>query len=91
MVYRYHITTTPDLQEWGVMDRYWADYCALPDKETGELRMLRWRSREAAEAWMFKCRQLWQVWEDRMLSTKEHYPPAGWRPAPPEISPWTRL
>jgi hypothetical protein len=82
---RYVITQLPDSsRKWAVLDRDLYGYCTLPDDPAAErpnLLPLEWNSRAAAEAWLFRC---FQVWAAGLVPA-----PEGWRPWPPgEQSPW---
>lgn len=82
---RYRITLTRDGQKFGILDRVKYDYCGLPD-EDGKILPLEWATRHSAESWLQKCYRIWQTWE----GTADGPPPEGWRPRPPEPSPFDR-
>jgi hypothetical protein len=80
---RYRVVLTPDASAFGILDREMYDYCGLPD-EDGRPKRLTWKTREQAEEWLIRCYHAWKRWED----SREVTPPAGWRPKPPEPSPF---
>jgi hypothetical protein len=78
---RYHVTMTPDRRSWAILDRTLFGYCTLPDDgDPASLLPLEWKNRAAAEAWLNRCRMAWQAGTVPA--------PEGWRPLPPELSPW---
>jgi hypothetical protein len=82
---RYRVTLTRDGQRFGILDREVYDYCGL-QVEDGTILALEWATRGSAEAWLQKCYRLWQTWEGDGAGTV----PKGWRPRPPETSPFDR-
>lgn len=82
---RYRIVLTRDGQNFGILDRERYEYCGLPD-EDGKILALEWPIRAGAEAWLNQCYRLWRAWEGNGAGTA----PKGWRPRPPETSPFDR-
>jgi hypothetical protein len=80
---RYRIAPTRDAQKFGILDRETYEYCGLQN-EDGDVVPLEWAIRAAAEAWLQRCYRTWQTWED----TAAGIAPKGWRPHPPEVSPF---
>lgn len=86
---RYRVTLTPDGQMFGILDREQYDWCGLPD-EDGNVQRLEWKAKPSAEAWLQMCYRLWQIWESDGGGKTAGTPPKGWRPRPPETSPFDR-
>lgn len=80
---RYRITLTRDGRAFGILDREVYDFCGLPDEE-GTVHPLQWQSRASAQAWLTKCYIAWRAWEGSGAGVV----PKGWRPRPPETSPF---
>jgi hypothetical protein len=80
---RYTPFLTPDRQRWVIFDWWLYGYCTLPDGN-GNLLPLEWKTSAGAEAWLFRCRQLWGAGSVPA--------PDGWerKPEPIETSPWDR-
>lgn len=82
---RYRITLTPEGTAFAILDREQYDFCGLPD-EDGRPKRLEFKLRPEAEHWLHTCYEMWRAWEKDRAGT----PPEGWRPAPPEPSPFDR-
>lgn len=77
---RYQIQMLPTEPTYVIYDNELDGYCTLRT-EGDNLLPLEWRSREGAEAWLWKCRALWAA---RTVPA-----PRGWRSwTPPLVSPW---
>jgi hypothetical protein len=82
---RYRVTITPSADGFVILDRERYDFCGLPD-ENGRVQPLKWKTRGLAEAWLDQCYRTWSQWEGNGEGT----PPKGWRPRPPQVSPFDR-
>jgi hypothetical protein len=81
---RYRVAETPDQRRWGILDLDLFAYCTLPDDPAADcpnLLPVEFRSKEAADDWMQRC---YRQWEAGTVPV-----PEGWRPLPPEASPWS--
>ena len=80
---RYRVVLTPDGAHFGILDREQYDYCGFPD-ESGRAERLTFKFKEDAQLWLTRCYRAWEQWE----AAKKGTPPKGWRPKPPEPSPF---
>lgn len=86
---RYTVTTTPGLRGYGILDRELYGFCTLAD-ENKNLIPLEWPQKGSAEAWLERCYRTWERWERETNINFVKAVPSGWRPHPPEPSPWDR-
>lgn len=86
---RYMPWRHPKSGEWVILDFRQMEFCRLPVKQRGKTRsrLLTWKSRAAADAWLQNCYLTWKRWE-KDGPEGDGQVPADWRPRPERVSPY---